>query len=58
MKGIVKHQKITDLKAALSRELRKSMTEAEKAFWQLVRNRKISNLIFRRQQIIDGENGI
>ena len=30
------------------------MTEAERAFWKLVRNKKLLNLKFRRQQIIDG----
>ncbi len=54
MKGIVQCQKITDVKVALSRESRKNMTKAEKAFWHLVRNREICNLKFRRQQIIDG----
>ncbi len=54
MKGIVQNQKVTTVKVALSREFRKGMTEAEKAFWHLVRNRKIGNLKFRRQQIIDG----
>jgi len=54
MKGIVQNQRITDVKVDLSKELRKSMTEAEKVFWHMVRNRKICNLKFRRQQIVDG----
>jgi len=53
-KRIVQNQKIKDLKVELSRKLRKNMTEAEGAFWSLVRNRKICGLKFRRQQVIDG----
>jgi len=30
------------------------MTAAEKVFWNAVRNRKLNNLKFRRQQIIHG----
>jgi very-short-patch-repair endonuclease len=30
------------------------MTEAEKIFWNSVRNRKFRNLKFRRQQIVEG----
>jgi very-short-patch-repair endonuclease len=30
------------------------MTEAEKAFWEMVRGKKFHGLKFRRQQIIDG----
>ncbi len=48
MQGITQHQKITDAKVALSREFRKNMTKAEKAFWHWVRNSKIGNLKFRR----------
>ncbi|OHD71749.1 MAG: hypothetical protein A2W19_15505 [Spirochaetes bacterium RBG_16_49_21] len=54
MKRIVQDQKITDVKVRLARDFRKGMTEAERAFWCLVRNRKLCNLKFRRQQIIDG----
>jgi len=30
------------------------MTEAEKVFWEMVRDRRMFGLKFRRQQIIDG----
>mgnify|MGYP001270439515 CR=1 FL=1 len=53
-KSIVRNQKVTKEKVELSRKLRKDMTVAEKAFWKMVRNRKLFNLKFRRQQIIDG----
>ena len=33
----------------LQRALRKSMTEAERTLWHILRNRQISNLKFRRQ---------
>ncbi len=36
----------------LARELRKNQTPAEEIFWQLVRNRKLNNLKFRRQHQI------
>lgn len=32
-----------------ARELRRNQTEAEKAFWQAVRNRQLNGLKFRRQ---------
>ena len=34
------------------RELRKNQTEAEKIFWQEIRNRKVNNLKFYRQYSI------
>jgi very-short-patch-repair endonuclease len=34
---------------AFARELRQRLTEAEKLLWQLLRNRRINNLKFRRQ---------
>ncbi len=37
----------------LARELRKSLTEAERVLWSKLRNKKIEGLIFRRQHPID-----
>ena len=36
----------------IARELRNNQTEAEKKFWEIVRNRKINNLKFLRQKVI------
>ena len=53
-KGVVLNQKVSSQKIIKSRELRKEMTESEKMFWNIVRNRGVNNHKFRRQQIIDG----
>ncbi len=53
-KGIIKNQQVTYAKVARSRELRATMTPAEREFWDMVRNRRMYGLKFRRQQIIDG----
>jgi very-short-patch-repair endonuclease len=53
-KSIIKNQKVTDKKKQASRKFRKKMTEAENSFWEIVRNRRMYNLKFRRQQVIDG----
>ena len=42
------------LKVTISRQLRQDATSAEKAVWQLVRNRRLLGLKFRRQHVIDG----
>ena len=52
--GIIKNQKVSKRKIELSREMRKNMTGAEKLLWNKVRNRKLMNMKFRRQQVIDG----
>ncbi len=52
--GIVTNQKVCKKKLARSRELRKNMTFAETIFWEMAKNKKLLNLKFRRQQIIDG----
>lgn len=52
--GIVTNQNVSKKKIVKSRELRKNMTIAETIFWEMVKNRKLLNLKFRRQQIIDG----
>jgi len=53
-KSIARNQRVSSVKVERSRELRKDMTEAEKVFWEMVRDRRMSGLKFRRQQIIDG----
>jgi very-short-patch-repair endonuclease len=37
-----------------ARKLRICATHAEKVMWELLRNRKVAGLKFRRQQVIDG----
>ena len=37
-----------------ARELRKSMTNAEKVFWEIVRNRKVKGYHFRKQHPFGG----
>ena len=50
----VVHRKINPKKLELARHFRKNPTESEDAVWQLLRNRQIKNLKWRRQQVIDG----
>ena len=52
--GLIKNQNVNSKKITLSRDLRRSMTEAEKIFRANIRNRKFRGLKFRRQQVIDG----
>jgi len=52
--GIIRNQKINPKKLELARRFRKNPTESEDAVWQLLRNRQIKNLKWRRQQVIDG----
>ena len=51
---VIRHQRITPEKLEMARSFRKNPTESEDAVWQMIRNRKIRNLKWRRQQIIDG----
>ncbi len=53
-KSIARNQRVTAKKIEIARELRKEMTGAEKVFWEMVRDRRMFGLKFRRQQIIDG----
>jgi len=53
-KGIIKNQKVKSEKKERSRELRRNMTPAEREFWEIVRDRRLHSLKFRRQQVIDG----
>lgn len=52
--GVVRKQKINPEKLEIAREFRKNPTESEDAVWQMLRNRQIKNLKWRRQQVIDG----
>lgn len=52
--NIVVRQKIPRELNERARELRRSMTSAEKVLWHELRTNKLSGLHFRRQQIIDG----
>ncbi|OIO07281.1 hypothetical protein CO115_01015 [Candidatus Falkowbacteria bacterium CG_4_9_14_3_um_filter_36_9] len=40
----------------VAKELRKNMTEAEKILWQILRNRQLNNIKFRRQFPLVFEN--
>lgn len=50
----IRTQKINPKKLELARQFRKNPTESEDAVWQMLRNRQIRNLKWRRQQVIDG----
>ncbi|MBN1129303.1 MAG: endonuclease domain-containing protein [Chitinispirillaceae bacterium] len=52
--GLIFYQKVTGKKMKFSRQLRKKMTDAEKALWKRLRNRQVAGLKFRRQQVIEG----
>ncbi len=43
-----------EIKKLFARTLRKDQTKAEKAGWELLRNRKFRHLKFRRQHVIEG----
>ena len=50
----IRDQKINPKKLELARHFRKNPTESEDAVWQMLRNRQINNLKWRRQQVIEG----
>lgn len=50
----IRDQKINPKKLELARHFRKNPTESEDVVWQMLRNRQIRNLKWRRQQVIDG----
>jgi very-short-patch-repair endonuclease len=52
--GVVLLQRVDNGKILQARDLRKSMTHAESILWKELRNKKISEFKFRRQQIIEG----
>ncbi len=47
-------KKINPKKLELARHFRKNPTESEDAVWQMLRNRQIKNLKWRRQQVLAG----
>ena len=51
---VIRHQKVSKEKLELARKFRKEPTESENAVWQMLRNRQIKGLKWRRQQVIDG----
>lgn len=50
----IRDQRINPKKLELARHFRKNPTESEDAVWQMLRNRQIQNLKWRRQQVIEG----
>ena len=46
--------RITPEKIALARQFRKEPTQSEDTVWQILRNRQILNLKWRRQHVIEG----
>jgi very-short-patch-repair endonuclease len=52
--GIVTGQKVSQEKQNRARELRQSMTPAERQLWGKLRANRLEGWHFRRQQIIDG----
>lgn len=52
--AITGHQRITDAKKKLSKDLRNKLTVAERKLWFLIRNRQLNGVKFRRQQIVAG----
>lgn len=53
-KGVIRDQKINPEKLELAKSFRKNPTDSEDAVWQMLRNRQIKKLKWRRQQVIDG----
>jgi very-short-patch-repair endonuclease len=51
---VVQHAAVDAAKAALARQFRRHPTPAEAMAWQLLRNRRLLGLKFRRQQVIAG----
>lgn len=52
--GVIRNQRINPEKLELARRFRKNPTESEDVVWQMLRNRQIKNLKWRRQQVING----
>lgn len=53
-RNITRNQEVSAVRVECFRELRNEMTDADKEFREMVRNRGMFGLKFRRQQIIDG----
>ena len=52
--GVIRNQRINPKKLELARHFRKNPTASEDAVWQMLRNRQIKNLKWRRQQVLYG----
>lgn len=52
--SVIRNQMINAEKVELAKQFRKDSTDSEDAVWQMLRNRQIKNLKWRRQQVIDG----
>jgi very-short-patch-repair endonuclease len=52
--GLTRLQRVSGEKLRDARALRRKMTPAEKALWELVRGRKCNGFKIRRQQIVEG----
>jgi very-short-patch-repair endonuclease len=52
--NIIRGQKVNQSQIQLAKELRRTMTEAEKILWEHVRNDQLGGFHIRRQQIIHG----
>lgn len=53
-RNIVRGQKVKPVLVTRAKELRSTMTPAEKILWHALRKNRIERFHFRRQQIIDG----
>jgi len=51
---IIAGQRVAPAKLKAAKDLRRSMTEAERLLWAAVRANRLDGLHFRRQQVIDG----
>jgi len=52
--SLIRGQRAQRVKVERSRELRQSMTPAEKLLWERLRGSQLDGLRWRRQQVIDG----
>jgi len=52
--NIITGQKVQPVKQQRARELRRTMTPAERRLWSYLRANRLQGWHFRRQQIIDG----
>ena len=53
-RGVVRGQRVVEVKGQRARELRRTMTPAEARLWQRLRRGGLAGLHFRRQQVVDG----
>ena len=52
--SLIRGQRVSVVKVERARELRRSMTPAEKLLWERLRGHSSDGLRWRRQQVIDG----